>query len=1036
MTHLLIATKQLLETLTQWSRHNATEHDVSDVYVRLGYEFNIACRAFTSIGVDTSDLGPVPDLLRLILEETLSQEASPSSLDNFLPRIRDIIINLLHGLKRKQQRLRTRQAKEGIGVPGSSARQASLGSVGNDTSLTQMLEETQKHSSRQGGERRTRSGGGSTLEEQVVPPARTSSIPQSTAAGREDAPARTEQSPSRSSLREKRQMANSSLSNSSLSSETMQTIPVLSPDDYKLPIQRTSGLSQPISALNSGYADPPPPPPPPKQTDALAALQQGGELGRRASRRYSAYQISKHLGPSTNGVPMIPPAQNSPIPNRGRDVKESLNAVRSRSSLVLARRRSSRVPEGSPTRGTAVNRIAEESGSDTSTPQKQEKAKQNPDSPLAKTPEDKLGASPFAPKTADEPALSATSNGPLADSYPEEDSSTRIKSTRPEPRRLEADPGTARTSSSDGRFTPDQSPQPGKELTLFLQYKSKVKKFVMPDGANELSFARLQLAFIEKFAWNTHSNGNDLPEIYVQDPMSGVRHELESLSDVKERTVLVLNVEPLDEVKKHVDEGLGGLQKIIETVKTSIEGQQVVINQVSQRQQEAAKELARIASAPSQPVFTTRALTANSAATAPSINGVGPVNPQSLDEVQTLRRDLAILKQTVTSFNTGMASSMAAIRAKAESIKAKAVDVEVPQLEGDSGRAYVNNGKGSVSDQSEKLLSRVDDLQDHVEDLRKDVLIRGVRPRPRQLEEVNKDISSAAKDLKKYQELVKKEKPVWTKIWEAELQTVCADREFLTLQEDIITDLDEDLENVTSTLRLIEDAVRQQHALQAGEGAVGAAAAAATLRNLSRELEGGAPVDPMRAKDGVLGEVRALQPNHASRLEAIERAERARERELALRREGAAFKRELGAFVDEGRLRKSGGIEETERLRRAQDERNLKDEWQSQAARKAARQKAREAERAAQKAAQDAGQVTGDGEGAAQGEVADVGDGTDEMGRPGRSKEANGVGDSVNALGSRAETVNQSSTTDSGQAVQPKEQDEGKKSDNGELNSQ
>ena len=102
MTHLLVATKQLLETLTQWSRGNAQEEEVSDVYVRLGYEFNLACRAFNSIGVDTTDLGPVPDLLRTILEDTLSQPASPQALDNYLPRIRDIIINLLQGLKKKQ----------------------------------------------------------------------------------------------------------------------------------------------------------------------------------------------------------------------------------------------------------------------------------------------------------------------------------------------------------------------------------------------------------------------------------------------------------------------------------------------------------------------------------------------------------------------------------------------------------------------------------------------------------------------------------------------------------------------------------------------------------------------------------------------------------------------------------------------------------------------------------------------------------------------------------------------------------------------
>ncbi|PWW71561.1 hypothetical protein C7212DRAFT_303427, partial [Tuber magnatum] len=102
VTQLLIATKQLLETLTAWSRQQATEAEVSDVYVRLGSEFNLACRAFTAIGVETGDLGNVPDALRTILESTLSQDASPQSLDVYLPRIREIIINLLHGLKRKQ----------------------------------------------------------------------------------------------------------------------------------------------------------------------------------------------------------------------------------------------------------------------------------------------------------------------------------------------------------------------------------------------------------------------------------------------------------------------------------------------------------------------------------------------------------------------------------------------------------------------------------------------------------------------------------------------------------------------------------------------------------------------------------------------------------------------------------------------------------------------------------------------------------------------------------------------------------------------
>ncbi|KAF5114418.1 hypothetical protein DV495_002275 [Geotrichum candidum] len=54
VTRLLVATKQLLESITQWSHGEATEQDVSDVYVNLGNEFNVACRAFLSSGVDVA----------------------------------------------------------------------------------------------------------------------------------------------------------------------------------------------------------------------------------------------------------------------------------------------------------------------------------------------------------------------------------------------------------------------------------------------------------------------------------------------------------------------------------------------------------------------------------------------------------------------------------------------------------------------------------------------------------------------------------------------------------------------------------------------------------------------------------------------------------------------------------------------------------------------------------------------------------------------------------------------------------------------
>lgn len=938
VTHLLIATKQLLECLTQWSRQTATEGEVSDVYVRLGYEFNIACRAFNAVGVETADLGPVPDKLRAILEDTLSQEASTTSLDKYLPRIRDIIINLLHGLKRKQQRLRSKQGRD-ISMSSSTPapRTLSNGSstTASTTNLTQMLDDVpSSRPNARMSERRNGSGNLQGMEEHGVPP-RTSSVQNLVAS-----PTRDENgaSPMDATNRRNGRGVPPSLSDSSLSSNTMQTLPVLPPGEYNLPIQGMSTHDHESQFLR------PPPPPPPKEEDALAALQRGGDLERRASRRYSAYQISKHLGASPSGVPMLPPAQTTPIPNRGRDVRESLNAVRTRTSLLTGSQRPNhKGQESSPTRGHAVpRRISEEpsQSNDRSRHHQTSKSREG-DSPIVETPEDKLGPSFFDANGTEQPALGATLNGPPSngvngltgyDSGGAEDSGIRKDTGKQQLPRPDSTVSYSEVYRTARRISPqpqeyiaDQSPQAGKELTLFLQYKSKIKKYVIPEGSNDLTIARLQLGFIEKFAWDTHNNGAEMPEIYIQDPVSGVRHELEDMSDVRDRSVLVLNVEVLDEVKKHIDEGLSGLRKMVEGVRTVVDGQQSVIKQVSEQQQNTARNMASIAAAPSPgpsrigSVDTKRSWGTKSSSL--------PSDPSNVSEIDSLRRDLAVVRQTFSSFTADINASVSAIREKASSVKAVAIASTVPELDASSGRAYVNKGKESCKVEVEAVMNLTDNLQDTIEDLRKDVVTRGVRPLPRQLETVSKEISAATAEVKKMQELFKREKPIWTKIWEKELQLVCDDREFLTMQEDLVLDLEDDLTKVTHIFALVEEATKQQN-LHSTTGVP------VTLRSTSRGLAAAPDVDPRKAKDGVLGEVRALQPNHETRLEAIERAEKARQMELETRREGE-FKKELGSFVDEGKLRKSGGVEEAERLRKAKDERIRRDGWEKQQAKQA-----------------------------------------------------------------------------------------------------
>ncbi len=702
--------------------------------------------------------------------------------------------------------------------------------------------------------------------------------------------------------------ASTSSEQSSLSSNTMQNMPVLPPysaDDTQRP--------EPVELSVDAF----PPPPPPKQQNALQALQRGGDLERRASRRYSQYHILKQLGSSP--VPMIPPTQNSPIPNRGRDLRESMNAVRVRGSVHNRQRSNNRIDtEASPNR--VPSRISEEQLAQPPVLKAPEEVGPD-DSPTVKTPEDKIGQSiPIF----DRP-VSATLQGPPIDAMPlmimEEADIERIDSQLEKQQLRRSLHSRARTPEDTGQnqqFVPDESPQPGKELTLFLQYKTKIKKFVLADGYNDLSIARLQLAFIEKFAWNTHNNGVDLPEIYIQDPVSGVRHELEDLADIKDRSVLVLNVEVLDEVKRHIDEGIGGLKKIVEGVKTAIDDQQATIQRVSDRQQDAAKEMARLAAAPPAPRI--------SVIENPRINGtiLSPLKANGaaqLSEIQSLRRDLAVLRQTYSNFQSDIESSMSTIRTKASSVKTVALKAAIPDLKGDSGRSYVNAGKKTLNEDSDKLVAQVDDLQDIVEDLRKDVVMRGVRPLPRQLETVAKDISLATMELKKMQDFLKHERPIWTKIWEKELETVCNDREEMTMQEDLAADLQDDLEKATQTFALVEQATKEQ--MKDLPGGVVAA------RALSRGLNHVTVSDPSSIKEGVLDEVRALQPNHENRLEAIERAEKLRQKELESRR-GGEFQKELGDFVEAGKLKKAGGVEEVERARKAKDEKIRREVWERQ----------------------------------------------------------------------------------------------------------
>ncbi|KAF3936475.1 hypothetical protein ABW19_dt0208248 [Dactylella cylindrospora] len=881
VTNLLRATKELLETLTRWSRGQATEQDVSDVYVKLGSHFNIACRAFTAIGVETADLGNVPEILRTVLESTLSQpEASPQSLEVYLPRIREIIIDLLQGLKRKQKKLAARPPRE---IPPSRSHDIPPGG------------EYPPAATREPSMRKTRIEEQSYSEVDRTAPPRSSSLPQG------PLPASVPyQMPSEHDFINPGGVAD------------------LSEEPYAPSRARANGADP-----NRGRQEEWPQPPPAPKQDALAALAARGDaLERRASRRYSAYQIAKMTGTSPGAVPMLP-STPSAVP-RVRESRESIDAMRNRGGMGMQ--------DGMPkTRASFARREVPPRRQElVEAPQQHRLSDQpaaSPDTPTTNTPVE-LAGSPGIPPPSNPSVIIEPETPKLPVPQPPEPPAPKIELSpvdSPPPSQLIAEPPPPpvviqveepKDTTAD---RPDSSGTnvTNKELTLFLQLGRSVKKTVIQEGIEDLSMNTLRLLFISKFSYNPPS-GDDFPEIYLQDTISGVRYELEDLHDIKDRSVLCLNIEVLDEVKRHIDDGLSNIKGMIEGLNKTIEGQGKSIRDVAAKQDESTKKITELSKRASMTQPSTP--TTSSAAQALKGRAFGPISAAALSklrkgdhgsemkDIKAVQKSIAILRQTYDSLNSEMKAEMHTIRQKAEGLKSIQKHASATYT-ASAERMTLKVGKDAFSNDSDNLVSKVDDLQDTIEELRKDVVSRGVRPLPRQLEQVSRDIATARVELKKMGDYLKREKPVWKKIWERELEVVCEDQQFFNLQDELYADLQDDLDKASQTFALVEECTQQQ--LKAPTGSV-----RSTSRGFVPQFD--ESLDPSRAKDNVLAEVRALQPNHKDRLEAIERAEKARQQDLAGRT--SPFKQELGQFVEESKLKKSGGFMEAERMRRQKDE--------------------------------------------------------------------------------------------------------------------
>ncbi|KAJ1306786.1 hypothetical protein OPQ81_007772 [Rhizoctonia solani] len=990
VTRLLVATKQLLESLTNWSKGTMSESDVSDVYVQMGNDFNSAVAAFQASGIDMSDLMSVPDDLRAVLEQALAEEATPENLDVYLPEVRAIIKNLLHGLRAKQHDYK---------LSGGSRRSDSV--TGHDRSDRSERPERMSSTSRSSTHRSNSyrheptmhmpvpgGGGGEPWVGGFAPPqqaygqqpgeypSQNQGTPNRTASRSSTASASqqpygrgpqaylhqpvqeemTEDESSRKATPRKpshgRSLSKASASSSGgMGSDPPPRIQSMAPQlplsadirRYSLtdgpvrnspPPPNLNGDGTPQPQPNSGGAPapnlPPPPnvliesnspspgesvspPPPPSQPTinrpmspspppdtptsegapaelndkALSALKSGEALTRRASKRFSTYTYNKMTGtPSAPTTATSSKNRRSLMAGSGPLSTGDLNAL---SEIDDA-------PSPNKARRSRTLDPGRRGGLDASAP---------PVPPLPPSVQRAL------PSTAEETAEEIEADDKPAEKAPETAPTPKAHSPQPSPSPL----------------------PPNRPFTIFLQLESQVRKAEFEPG---MTIAALRVLFVEKFQYNPGLD--NFPDIYIRDPTSQVMYELEDINEVKEKSLLSLNIEPLGQIKQHIDSQMNSLSQDLRELKSTVASMKRMsvqppvstpattipelppVRPTEDKFQKLARRLSSIRTdgiglAHSQPQqsmlqsqitgasmmsHTTNTSNYTMMSDAASVRIVSDLKNQ-FDEIVMLRRDLGVMRQLYVDFVNQTKASIGNMRTQAQSVR----QLAGTKVTGD--RAYIVAGREKLDSRTTNLLTKVEELQDSVENLRHDVVKRHVTPRPAAMKLLKESISTTATELQGIQEYISTVQPMWKQTWARELAGIVEEQEFLRHMTEFMEDLAADHAEV---VKIFEDIQGVVNIRPPGQGRAGR-----VFRPIPTE-------DGQQAISNVLSQIRGSNVDPEQRMRAIEASQRQRKLDLASRSD--AFTQELSGYVQGKKLKMTGGAEEAERVRQKRNEVALK----------------------------------------------------------------------------------------------------------------
>ncbi|KAG0077397.1 Bud site selection protein 6 [Podila epicladia] len=819
VTKLLVATKQLLEGLTLWSQQRMTEDQVSDIFVQLATQFNLASQSFHEVGIDTSELAHIPDDLRNCLETALGEEPSPTSLDQYLPKIKEVIINLLQGLRQKQNIYR------------------------------------EQHDAK-------------TARYQASSPTTSTSPTPSTSRSKSSAAYFRQPSSMRSPELEGIVGGASTARSQSLSAGPQPTFSISTPRD------------EPLHA------------------ETLASLRKSDAITRRASSRRHSQRFSTLL------------EQNAPTIPRRQAMDPSLL------STYAGYVSSQGSNPGSPNVSLPHNQFPPSISHDQfppspslSTSSLSRSMEGMPLPPIIPVPLPPSGSSPLSGSITS-PLLGSSMipPGPGSDGHSTQSpmlngSTDTIPALAP----MEQSLMEAHSSSSLPLSEPLSVEPIDPSLTLFLQVGKSVKKTRFE---GDLTHSSLRMLFMEKFQYNPGQD--DFPTIYVKDPQTNIHYELESMADVKQNAFLSLNVDEMENIQRKMDQGFATLSKELHEIKKAQEATEqarqkaVTVSTPSERSpnpesSQMLRSMVQKVLAKNKPAVLSPEISASSQGRFSAAD----LKPK-FEEVQSLRRDLSVVRQLYTELQTETKTMLSSLAGYTSQIRKQALEAPV------SSRLFIESGKVKLDKKSEDLTNKIEDLQDVVEDMKLNVTQRRGRPSDISMTFVDKQCEEIGQEIAELSDYIQTLRPSWKKTWEVELQTIVKEQMFLKEQEALLEDLKEDRGSLLQTLGNLRKLLELQ--LKSSANGLGG------LREFHFQP---APVDEgFEGLKTVMEEVKLIAPDSDKRLRAMAQMEKLRHIELSNRID--EFEEELTNFVGESKLRKTGGAQEVERQRQQRDLENLK----------------------------------------------------------------------------------------------------------------